>query len=111
MTDMLTPEVIQALLGLATVLATGAFAWYRMKYTEAAEQGDVIMASARKVWEIVKALGAGKPKAAPYLEQGEKIISAMEQGWSDSKVRTPAMEDYYAELLSLAIEVGKAVKE
>lgn len=111
MAELLTAEVVQALLGLATVVATGAFAWYRMKYGEAAEQGDVIMASARKVWEIVKALAAGKPEAAEYIDKGELIIAAMEKGWADSKVRTPKMEDYYAELLSLAAEVGKALSE
>lgn len=111
MTELLTAGVIQAALGLAAVVATGLFAWYRQRYEEAAEQGDVLMASARKVWEIVKAIAAGRPEAAPYLEKGELILAALEKGWADSKVRTPEMEDYYAELLSLAAEVGKALAE
>jgi len=111
MAELLTAEVLAAALGLLTVVATGVGAWYRARYGEAAEQGDVIMSSARRLWEIVKALGAGKPEAALYLDKGELIIAAMEKGWNDSKTRTPEMEDYYNELLILAGEVGKALAE
>ncbi|MBI0582456.1 MAG: hypothetical protein JET69_05510 [Methanomassiliicoccales archaeon] len=111
MAELLTAEVLAAALGLLTVVATGVGAWYRARYGEAAEQGDLIMASARRVWDVVKALGAGQPKAAPYLEKGEMIIAAMEKGWNDSKVRTPEMEDYYGELLKLAAEVGTVLAE
>lgn len=111
MAELLTADVLVAAFGLLTVVATGVGAWYRQRYAEAAEQGDVIMASARKVWDVVKALGAGKPEAATYLEKGEAIMSALEKGWEDSKTKTPEMEDYYDELLELATEVGKVLAE
>ncbi len=109
MAEILTAEVIQAALGLATVVATGLFAWYRQKYVEAAEQGDLIMSSARKVWELVKAVCGSNAKAADRIAQGEAIMAALEKGWADSKVRTPEMEDYYQQLLAVATEIGKTL--
>lgn len=109
MAEILTAEVIQALLGLATVVATGLFAWYRVKYVEAAEQGDLIMSSARKVWELIKAVYGPNEKAALHIAQGDEILSAMEIGWADSKTKTPAMEEYYQQLLAVATEIGKAL--
>lgn len=118
MAELLTADVLVAAFGLLTVVATGVGAWYRQRYgvekdkrEEAEAQGDIIMSSARRVWDVVKALGAGQPNAAPYLEKGELIIAAMEKGWNDSKTKTPVMEDYYAELLMLAAEVGKVLSE
>jgi hypothetical protein len=108
-TEILTAEVIQALLGLATVVATGAFAWYRAKYTEAAEQGDLIMSSARKVWELIKAVYGSNEKASLYLTQGEAIMSSLEAGWADSRTKTPEMEEYYQQLLAVATEIGNAL--
>lgn len=110
MAEILTAEVIQALLGLATVVATGAFAWYRTKYVEAAEQGDLIMSSARKVWELIKAVYSTNEKAAAYIAQGDAILASMEAGWADSRTKTPAMEDYYEQLLAVATEIGKALE-
>lgn len=109
MAEILTPEVVQAALGLATVVATGLFAWYRSRYTEAAEQGDLLMSSARKVWELIKAVYGPNEKAALYIAQGDEILSAMEKGWADSRVKTPEMEEYYQQLLAVATEIGNAL--
>lgn len=98
------------MLGLATVIATGAFAWYRQKYNEAAEQGDLIMSSARKVWALISAVYGSNAKARAYIDQGDTILAAMEAGWADSKVKTPAMEDYYQALLAVATELGKSME-
>lgn len=116
MAEILTADVITALLGLATTIATGLFALYLKKYgdekgkrVEAEEQGDLIMSSGKKVWELAKAVYGNNEKAAPYIAQGDEILGAMEKGWADSKVKTPELEEYYQQLLALATEIGKAL--
>ncbi|OPX65655.1 MAG: hypothetical protein A4E30_00326 [Methanomassiliicoccales archaeon PtaB.Bin215] len=107
MAEILTAEVLSAAFGLLTVIMTGLFALTRQKYSEAAKQGDVLLSAAKKTWDLVKAVYGSKAGYASYIAKGDELLKALEKGWEDSKVRTPDMEDYYSQLMALAVEIGK----
>jgi len=99
--ELITADVIVALLGLLTLAVTSLAAYWRSKKVENAAQGDVGFAVADALWSGVKAYMSMSPKYAEKVKEADRIYQAIKEGWNDSEVGTPSMDAYRETFLRL----------
>lgn len=113
-----TPETLQALLGLVSVMATFLFTIYLKKYgdergkrREAEDQGDLLLDGAKAMFGTAVVLHSHNARARPHLINARILLDALEAAWNDAKAPTPALQAIYDELALELQELGTVVTE
>ena len=99
-------ELLAAMMTLAATILGILFAKARDDKMLSNEQGDHLLAVARKAYDLAEVAFGGRPECREKLNDAKALMDLIEKAWNDSKVRTPEFEELVNALMKVIRELN-----